>query len=392
MQKIAWRTVFIVLVVAGSTLGGPAIGNAVAGELNCGEALVCLLTCDAGDAQCAFDCGQGLQPQAEEKYAELMMCLVPVCPGNPPDAVCLMQAAAGPCEAEHKACVDDSGCTPNCDNKECGDNGCGGDCGSCPPGMGCDESFVCQVCEPDCGGKSCGEDGCGGSCGECGGGQSCVDFQCVSCEPDCIGKECGDDGCGGQCGQCGFSSDCVNGMCQGCTPNCAGKECGDNGCGGMCGACPPEYKCETGVCVEDIPCDANCLNKECGDDGCGGDCGSCGIEQYCSPSGICLSGEEPEIVEEPDTGGEQPDDDVGNQPGSGDATSSGQDTGSPRGNVEPVNGQCPEGYKYWFGQCEKEEDEGGGGGGCSTSPRPDGFSLLLLLILLLGSLRIARPV
>ena len=389
MQKVKWLLVgFAALVMAPAT-AILATGSARAGELNCGEALVCILTCDAGDAQCAYDCGQNLHFQAEELYAELMMCLVPVCPGSPPDALCLMQAAAGPCEAEHKACVNNSECTPTCEGKECGSDGCGGQCGSCPPGMGCNEGFECIACEPECGGKTCGDDGCGGSCGECGAGQGCIDFQCIECTPDCIGKECGEDGCGGQCGQCGFGADCVNGMCISCTPNCAGKECGDNGCGGMCGACPPDYKCDGGVCIEDIPCNPNCLNRECGDDGCGGDCGTCGDGQHCSGSGICVSGDEPEVTEQP--GEVSTDKDVGEEPRSGDAGPGGKDTGG-GGTVEPVNGQCPEGYKYWFGKCEKEEEEGGGGGGCSAAPASSGPSILLLLLLLISLARVRRIV
>jgi len=38
-----------------------------------------------------------------------------------------------------------------------------------------------NVCTPDCAGKVCGDDGCGGSCGTCAAEESCVDFQCVSC-------------------------------------------------------------------------------------------------------------------------------------------------------------------------------------------------------------------
>jgi hypothetical protein len=56
-------------------------------------------------------------------------------------------------------------------------------------------------CAPDCAGLDCGDDGCGGSCGTCGAQELCVDQQCV-CQPDCVGKACGADGCGGSCGAC----------------------------------------------------------------------------------------------------------------------------------------------------------------------------------------------
>ena len=40
-------------------------------------------------------------------------------------------------------------CTPDCDNKGCGDDGCGGSCGWCPIGEQCDDTtFTCglQTC------------------------------------------------------------------------------------------------------------------------------------------------------------------------------------------------------------------------------------------------------
>jgi hypothetical protein len=54
-----------------------------------------------------------------------------------------------------------------------------------------------------CGTKTCGDDGCGGSCGTCSNGTTCESGTCVgACVPSCEGKPCGDDGCGGSCGTC----------------------------------------------------------------------------------------------------------------------------------------------------------------------------------------------
>jgi MYXO-CTERM domain-containing protein len=51
------------------------------------------------------------------------------------------------------------------------------------------------ACTPQCQGKTCGDDGCGGSCGNCMGGQTCQANQCVSPPmPDAGG---GSDGGGG---------------------------------------------------------------------------------------------------------------------------------------------------------------------------------------------------
>ena len=123
---------------------------------------------------------------------------------------------------------------------------------------------------PNCDGKVCGDDGCGGSCGSCGGQEACVSGACV-CQPDCNGKTCGGDGCGGSCGSCGGGQLCDGSNCYTpCQPNCNGKECGSDGCGGSCGGCPGGQLCDGSSCY--IPCQPNCNGKECGSDGCGGSC------------------------------------------------------------------------------------------------------------------------
>ncbi len=106
------------------------------------------------------------------------------------------------------------GCVPNCAGKQCGDDGCGGSCGTCPAGKHCAGGLCVSDCVPDCAGKECGDDGCGGSCGTCPAGKHCAGGLCVSdCIPDCSGKECGDDGCGGSCGECGTGEVCQAGAC-----------------------------------------------------------------------------------------------------------------------------------------------------------------------------------
>jgi len=66
---------------------------------------------------------------------------------------------------------------------------------------------------PDCDGKECGDDGCGDGCGQCTESDVCKDGQCVPCVPDCDGKECGDDGCGSNCGFCPDTATCKDGLC-----------------------------------------------------------------------------------------------------------------------------------------------------------------------------------
>jgi len=103
-------------------------------------------------------------------------------------------------------------CSSNCAGRECGDDGCGGSCGTCPGGS-CINGICNYACMPNCRDKNCGDDGCGGSCGDCSGGE-CVHGVC-SCfiAPDCRDKECGPDGCGGSCGTC-RDGECVGGRCQ----------------------------------------------------------------------------------------------------------------------------------------------------------------------------------
>ena len=82
-------------------------------------------------------------------------------------------------------------CQLQCDGKECGPDGCGGDCGACEAGFACSEEGLCgESCSPNCGGIACGPDGCGGSCGDCGGGAACISGQCELLVTECGGVQC----------------------------------------------------------------------------------------------------------------------------------------------------------------------------------------------------------
>ncbi|MFH1533246.1 MAG: PPC domain-containing protein [Pseudomonadota bacterium] len=187
--------------------------------------------------------------------------------------------SCGNCENPQDLCIDDQCvCIGTCAGTECGDDGCGGTCGECfgPQDLCVDGACLCQ---PACEGISCGGDGCGGSCGECTGPQdACVEGQCI-CQPACDGLECGADGCDGVCGQCGGPQDlCVDGLCV-CQPACEGKVCGDDGCGADCGVCAGlQDLCVQGLCV----CQPACEGKVCGADGCVGLCGSCAVYEDCT--------------------------------------------------------------------------------------------------------------
>ncbi len=179
-------------------------------------------------------------------------------------------------------------CTPACTDDqgqpyECGDDGCGGVCGTCGANAICADGVCCY---PNCYApyKECGDDGCGGSCGSCAQGQVCTASN-LCCTLQCNNRECGPNGCGGSCGTCGPGFKCNTGMgiCEVCIPQCSGKQCGDDGCGSVCGTCSDGQVClANGTC-----CTPDCAGKNCGDDGCGGSCGTCKDWQGCQ-GGVCV--------------------------------------------------------------------------------------------------------
>lgn len=136
-----------------------------------------------------------------------------------------------------------------CDNVLC-KSGAGWDG---PTGLGTPNGAALKAadCTPSCAGKSCGNDGCGGSCGTCNASSYCsATGQCVAaCVPSCAGRVCGNDGCGGSCGSCGNGQVCNgSGRCVACNPTCDGMHClGPDGCGGTC-TCRPGTACAGGVC------------------------------------------------------------------------------------------------------------------------------------------------
>ncbi len=245
----------------------------------------------AWDALCAGAC------EAECGYSCKPCPAKPSCDGLQCGEFCGLKC--GGCAAG-EVCTKYKCCKPNCAGKVCGDNGCGGVCGTCSGTDECSSLGQCQKCQPKCAGKTCGDDGCGGTCGACKGTDVCVAGTCAAslCTGQCSGgpfkkPEGGDCYCDDLCSGYG---DCCPGACQACPalkgccePNCKDKQCGDDGCGGNCGHCPGAAPCDNGKCPA---CQPKCDGKQCGDDGCGGQCGTCGKGVTCTDGkcGCPLSG------------------------------------------------------------------------------------------------------
>ncbi len=239
------------------------------------------------------------------------------CPGNqiPVDGVCTCQSGTkcGPeCCPDGAECCDNACCDGTCYGEElCCPTGnivCEGQCrdweccagADCPTGSVCDPTTHSCQCVPNCTGKSCGDDGCGGSCGTCLGGQTCTNGAC-SCPS---GYLCSDS----TCHECCADADCpTNQVCDRqsqtcvCAPNCTDKTCGGDGCGGSCGACPDGQTCtasgtcacSTGFLCADGACHQCCAAADCAfTRGGTAECwrcvsGTCGYYSGFCASGVC---------------------------------------------------------------------------------------------------------
>jgi len=236
-------------------------------------------------------------------------------------------------------------CVPDCANKVCGDDGCGGSCGKCQPGQTCDSNGLCIGQGP------CGDVTYHGCCSgtsvlwcdggvlwymdcstlidpgkqKCGWNEDFGFYDCVAeetkgpeqypyycegpCVPSCSGKQCGDDGCGGTCGICPAGTECKGNVCEGQQGGCGGysekpacqgdtvvwceggkvyfQDCKGLGQYWQCGWVPNLF---VYGCYE-TPCVPDCDEKECGDDGCGYVCGYCPSTMMCNDKFQCVYGQ-----------------------------------------------------------------------------------------------------
>ncbi len=230
-------------------------------------------------------------------------------------------------------------CISNCTGKQCGDDGCGGRCGTCSgTNSKCNSNGQCVQCltNTDCStGQSCSNGLCTSvACTETDYGQdyynfgitkkgniqysdycpslkvlteyycasnnitsinmtcyvNCTGGKCIACISNCTGKQCGDDGCGGRCGTCsGTNSKCNSvGQCKQCLIN------SDCPSGQTCNA---NWQCVANCTAETNTAFCSRLGKNCNsvtaNDNCGTsrkvNCGTCTSPQTCNSTGQCIN-------------------------------------------------------------------------------------------------------
>ena len=199
---------------------------------------------------CPMDCSpDAVSPTCDSSIHQHLSGMKCVCDNGWYD--CDADPANG-CESQ-APCV---GCTPNCQaGWECGDDDCGGTCGTCAPGKTC-ENHKC-VCTPDCADRQCGPDGCGDTCGTCAPDETCNQAgQCV-CEIIC-GEDCCNSNtqicCGDQCKPKNLYSLCGNACCHNSKEVC---------CDNVCRSKSEYTACGISCCTKQQTCDKqhHCVNK-----------------------------------------------------------------------------------------------------------------------------------
>lgn len=182
------------------------------------------------------------------------------------------------------------GCSPTTGPGTC-PNPCGTEC--CAEGTSCNSNTSkCEAaCTPACNGRQCGSDGCGGSCGTCGSGTVCdtASGTCVGCTTN---TDCGTAGVcltsEKRCVECLVNQDCPAGeqcdtdhTCYGCKADadCAGDPAKPK-CSPtlrQCVACVTNAECSgaTPICDPSVGTCVGCVSD--------GDCTTKGVGQ-CDPA------------------------------------------------------------------------------------------------------------
>ena len=127
---------------------------------------------------------------------------------------------------------------------------------SCPTGTACQNGACINTCTPNCINKTCGSNGCGGTCGTCATGQTCTNGRCVT-PATCTDTDGGQNYWlkgkitsaqypNGKWDECATYNNKVlkENYCVGSSSSITSKNCGNFGM---------EYTCQNGACAF-VPC------------------------------------------------------------------------------------------------------------------------------------------
>ena len=236
----------------------------------------------AEDSDCSPMCGDGACTGDEDSCNCAADCGDEAC-GN---GIC--------CEAQGEkpgTCPDDCGCVPNCGGIECGDDGCGGTCGSCPAGWSC----LGGVCDA----------GCSDECVP--GATECADLQTLMvCEPvgECFGWVYT---------ECAPPAECVQGVGVGAGEDLdadgfteAEGDCNDNNasiypgapelCDGFDNDCDDDLDegCQSCATADECPESTACVSYDCVDSLCvannAANMTDCDDANACTQGDVCING------------------------------------------------------------------------------------------------------
>ncbi|HET7502998.1 MAG TPA: S53 family peptidase [Kofleriaceae bacterium] len=167
-------------------------------------------------------------------------------------------------------------------NGNCGNALCNAGAGwDGPTGIGSPNGGVLGgggTCTPNCNGRTCGDDGCGGSCGTCGSGQTCSPGGTCTGGGSCAHPICSTggaltascDSCAQQicaadsfCCSSSWDSICVGEVASICHQTCGGGSCAHPICstgGKLTASCDP---CAQQICAADSFCCNNTWDGQC---------------------------------------------------------------------------------------------------------------------------------
>lgn len=106
---------------------------------DCSDLLFCMAGLNCGDpgASCLAQCFGEVSNPVAALGMDVYACIFDLCGKWGPGEPCFQTQQITGCAAEFAACKNSRTCQPDCAGKECGSNGCGGQCGICPAGVAC---------------------------------------------------------------------------------------------------------------------------------------------------------------------------------------------------------------------------------------------------------------